>query len=125
MEITSKNNIELMVISFYQSAKFDNVLNPIFNDIMHADWDEHVPIMYKFWGSILLGTKSYSGNPMQKHIEISKIVPLTQEAFNRWLTLFIENIDAQFTGQKAEEAKLRAANIARLMITKDKASFSE
>lgn len=125
MEINTQIDIELMVNSFYQSVKHDDVLNPIFNDIMHVDWDEHLPIMYKFWGSILLGTKSYSGNPMQKHIEISKIVPLTQEAFDRWLTLFIENIDAQFTGQKAEEAKLRAANIARLMSTQVAASFCE
>jgi hemoglobin len=71
--------------------------------------------MYKFWGSLLLGEHSYSGNPMQKHIEISQIVPLSHDAFERWLQLFTENIDAQFTGQKAEEAKLRASNIARLM----------
>ncbi len=125
MEVVSQNEIELMVNSFYKRVNQDAILSPIFNEVMRVDWDLHLPIMYKFWGSILLGAQSYSGNPIQKHIEISKILPLTQEAFDRWLELFTENIEAQFTGVKAEETKLRAANIARLMFFQVNASSHE
>ncbi len=115
MHISSPTEIKILVDRFYDKVNQDEILSPIFNEIMQVNWDAHLPIMYQFWGSLLLGEQSYTGNPMQKHIEISKIVPLGEKEFARWLELFNQNIDENFTGPKAEEAKLRAANIARLM----------
>lgn len=114
-QISTADDIKILVDRFYDKVNQDEILSPIFNEIMHVNWDTHLPIMYQFWGSLLLGEHSYSGNPMQKHIEISKIVPLGEKEFARWLELFNQNINENFTGPKAEEAKLRAANIARLM----------
>jgi hypothetical protein len=37
--------------------------------------------MYSFWSSILLSEGSYEGNPMEKHIALSKIVPMTEIEF--------------------------------------------
>lgn len=113
--LTTPNDIQILVDRFYDKVNQDEILSPIFNEIMQVNWDTHLPIMYQFWGSLLLGEHSYTGNPMQKHIEISKIVPLREKEFARWLELFNQNIDENFTGPKAEEAKLRASNIARLM----------
>jgi len=104
-----------MVDSFYDKVNSDDILSPIFNKIMQVNWDTHLPIMYQFWGSLLLGEHSYYGNPMQKHMQISKIVSLGPKEFERWLYLFKQNIDELFEGEKADEAKLRAENIARLM----------
>jgi|LakMenEpi03Aug12_release.lakeMendotaPanAssembly.Ray.scaffolds.fasta_scaffold82643_2 hemoglobin len=115
MQISSPSDIKTLVDRFYDKVNQDEILSPIFNEIMQVNWDTHLPIMYQFWGSLLLGEHSYTGNPMQKHIEISKIVPLGEKEFARWLELFNQNIDEHFTGPKAEEAKLRASNIARLM----------
>lgn len=114
-QISTPDDIKILVDHFYDKVNQDDILSPIFNEIMQVNWDAHLPIMYQFWGSLLLGEQSYSGNPMQKHIEISKIVPLGEKEFTRWLELFNQNIDENFTGPKADEAKLRAANIARLM----------
>jgi hemoglobin len=115
MQISSAADIKILVDRFYDKVNQDEILSPIFNKIMQVNWDTHLPIMYQFWGSLLLGENSYSGNPMQIHMQISKTVPLGEIEFARWLELFNQNIDENFTGTKADEAKLRAANIARLM----------
>jgi hemoglobin len=115
MDIKDSSDIKILVDRFYDKVNQDELLSPIFNEVMQVDWDKHLPIMYQFWGSLLLGEHSYQGNPMQKHIEISKIVPLGEKEFERWLALFNQNINENFSGPKADEAKLRAANIARLM----------
>lgn len=57
---------------------------------------------------MLLGEQSYRGNPFQKHMPL----PLEVSHFNRWLMLFNETIEENFKGEKAEEAKARAQNIA-------------
>jgi hemoglobin len=94
------------------------VLGPIFNDMAKVDWTLHLPKMYNFWASILLGEQSYDGNPMTRHIQLSRSIPLTENEFNEWITLFTRTVDDLFEGEKAEEAKTRAANIARLMLHK-------
>lgn len=78
--------------------------------------ESHLPKMYSFWASILLGEHSFSGNPMQKHIALSKQTAMTDKEFSEWLHLFVETVDELFLGEKANEAKLRAGNIARLML---------
>lgn len=117
-DIESAADIELMVNSFYNVVKSNSILGPIFKDVAKVDWQTHLPKMYSFWSSLLLGEHSYSGNPMVKHIALSKITPLTETEFSTWLLLFNRTVDLHFQGSKAEEAKSRAANIARLMLHK-------
>jgi hemoglobin len=117
-DIESAADIELMVNSFYNVVKSNSILGHIFKDVAKVDWQTHLPKMYSFWSSLLLGEHSYSGNPMVKHIALSKITPLTETEFSTWLLLFNRTVDLHFQGAKAEEAKSRAANIARLMLHK-------
>jgi len=91
-------------------------LGHIFDDVAKVDWPSHLPKMYSFWASILLAEYSFSGNPMQKHIALSKMTEITDREFSEWLQLFTESVDSLFLGEKADEAKLRAGNIARLML---------
>ena len=79
MLISSPSDIKTLVDRLYDKVNQDEILSPIFNEIMQVNWDAHLPIMYQFWGSLLLGEHSYTGNPMQKHIEISKIVPFGEK----------------------------------------------
>lgn len=118
VRITNRTHIELLVNTFYDRVKVHPVLGPIFNDMAKVDWNMHLPKMYNFWASILLGDQSYEGNPMVKHIQLSRTMPLTEHAFSEWITLFTRTVDDLFEGEKAEEAKTRAANIARLMLHK-------
>lgn len=106
-DILSRNDVELMVNSFYDKVKADELLAPVFE---HVDWPEHLPVMYNFWSSMLLGDMSYSGNAMGKHLALS----ISRNHFIRWLELFMATVDEHFEGYNATEAKIRAQSIAAL-----------
>lgn len=117
-DITNKGDIKLLVDTFYDKVKTNSVIGHIFNDIAKVDWEHHLPKMYSFWESLLLGEKGFTGNPMQKHIELSKLTAMTETQFSEWVLIFTQTTDELFEGIKADEAKTRAANIARLMLYK-------
>jgi len=104
-DIESRVDLELLVNRFYNKVNQDELLAPVFS---HVDWPHHLPVMYNFWSSMLLGDQSYQGNPFQKHIHLA----IDSSHFNRWLELFTETVDENFTGLKADEAKRRAKSIA-------------
>lgn len=107
-DITTPEDVRTLVDSFYDKVTRDELLAPIFNDVAHVDWTAHLPIMYRFWESMLLGAGTYQGAPFPKHA----VLPVQKEHFARWLALFVETVDAHFRGPKADEAKGRAASIA-------------
>ena len=106
-EIESRDEVKLMVDRFYDKVKSDSLLAPIFS---HVDWPNHLPTMYNFWSSMLLGDRTYFGNPLQKHLPLE----INTQHFDRWLVLFKATIDEHFTGDKAEETKMRAESIAAI-----------
>lgn len=106
--IESREDIKVLVDSFYDKVNQDDLLAPVFNDFAEVHWTTHLPVMYDFWSSILLGDQTYRGNPFLKHIPL----PIDRPHFGRWLELFIKTVDSHFVGEKAEEAKLRAKSIA-------------
>jgi hemoglobin len=109
-DITTERDIRLLIDSFYGLVNQDSLLSLIFNDHAKVDWPHHLPTMYEFWNSLLLGTMSYQGQPFPKHM----VLPIQKEHFERWLQLFTTTVDALFSGNKAEEAKARAGSIARI-----------
>lgn len=117
-DIIDRADVESLVNTFYKSVKADDMLKPIFNDIAKVDWEKHLPKMYAFWSSILLEERSYEGNPMLVHIKLSKIAVMEQEQFETWMSLFTSTVDSLFQGPNASIAKMRAENIARLMLHK-------
>lgn len=117
-DIENRTDIELLVNTFYDKVQINSLLGPIFNDVARVDWDHHLPRMYQFWAGLLLGEPGFSGNPMRKHVELSRMTSLTETEFSEWLRLFDETTDELFAGEKAEEAKIRAANIAKMMLYK-------
>lgn len=115
LDISSQEDIKLLVDTFYNKVQTNATLGYIFNDVAKLNWDEHLPKMYSFWGSLLLQEHSYQGNPMQIHVELSKITTMSSVEFSEWINLFYQTVDELFEGEIASEAKIRAANIARLM----------
>ena len=104
-DITSREDIEILINKFYDKVRDDQVIGPVFS---HVDWPHHLPIMYNFWSSMLLGDQSYKGNPLQKHLPL----PIQPKHFEQWLRLFRETVDENFDGDKAVEVKSRAESIA-------------
>ena len=100
-DITTRIQIEQLVDSFYSKVRNDKLLSPVF---LHVDWTAHLPKMYCFWAFTLLGEPGYTSNLVQKHLPLS----IEAEHFSRWLALFNQSVDENFSGDKAEEAKGRA-----------------
>lgn len=117
-EITDRNDIILLVDTFYQKVRNNPVIGFIFSDVAQVNWEKHLPVMYSFWSGILLSDHSYSGNPMMKHIELGRKTEMSEKQFQEWLLLFNQTVDELFSGNKAQEAKTRAETIANLMLTK-------
>ena len=107
-DIQSAADIKFLVDTFYGKVNEDLLLSPIFNDIARVDWSSHLPALYSFWETLLLGAATYKGAPFPMHASL----PLEQRHFERWLTLFLTTVDEHFAGPKAEEAKGRALSIA-------------
>ncbi len=104
-DLTTREDIVLLVDKFYDQVKADPTIGPVFS---HVDWPHHLPTMYSFWSSMLLGERSYMGNPFQKHLPLA----LSTQHFDRWLALWMKTVDENFEGEKAEEVKMRAKSIA-------------
>lgn len=104
-DILTREDVTRLITSFYVKVRQDPQLAPHFQNI---DWDHHTPIIINFWCMILLGDLTYKGNPLVKHLQM----PLKKEDFDKWLFHFTGTVDANFTGEKAEEAKQRAVTIA-------------
>lgn len=117
-DIASRADIENLVNTFYDKVKGNEILGYIFEDVANVNWVAHLPRMYAFWESQLLDQQTFTGNPMVKHIALSKQTSLTEREFSEWLRLFDGTVDEIFKGPKAVEAKIKAANIARLMLHK-------
>jgi hemoglobin len=58
-EIQSEQEIKEMVDAFYDKVNKDQMLSPVFNDFAGVNWEKHLPVMYSFWSSVLLGDFSY------------------------------------------------------------------
>lgn len=106
-DIQSGEGVQQMVVSFYNNARQDPLLGPIFDQAI-SDWQEHLPTMFQFWERLLFGLIGYTENPFQKHLNLS----LDKEHFAKWVRIFTQTIDENFSGLKAEEAKRLARNIA-------------
>lgn len=109
-EILSLNEIKLLVNTFYDKVREDDLLKDIFNNVIRDKWPIHLEKMYRFWQTVLLEEHTYSGSPFAPHANL----PVNKTHFNRWLTLFNATIDELFTGEKAVEAKWRANKMAEI-----------
>jgi hemoglobin len=114
-DIATREDIELLINTFYDDVKKDEKIGFIFNEIIGADWSHHLPIMYRFWESVLFSKPGYEGNPMKKHIDLDKKIPLDKSHFERWLELWTATVDNLFAGEIADLAKYRAGLMANLI----------
>ena len=109
-DISSPADIRLLVDHFYEQVKNDNLLGPVFEDVVNGNWTPHLEKMYGFWETICFDVHRYSGSPFQKHIPL----PINATHFDRWLYLFHKTIDNYFSGDMAEEVKKRASQMGMM-----------
>lgn len=111
-DIVTKNDIELLVNSFYEKVKQDDLIAHFFTQV---NWQEHLPVMYNFWENSLFYTGTYTGNPMKTHKQLHSLKALQTADFDRWLKHFLATVEELFEGDKAELAKQRALSMATVM----------
>lgn len=112
-DIRTEEDIKQLVHTFYDKVRADERLSVIFNEVIKDNWDSHLQTMCDFWSTLLLYSGRYRNDPMSKH----KVLPVDSAHFGKWIELFQETIDELFSGETADAAKKRAANIARVMQT--------
>ena len=114
-DIENRDDIILLINTFYEKVKKDEVIGYIFNDVAKVNWEKHLPVMYDFWENVIFFTGSYTGNPMTAHKQLNQKTPLNTEHFQEWIKLFTKTVDELFEGDKAELTKQRAISIATVM----------
>jgi hemoglobin len=114
-DITTRADIEKLIIRFYEKVKTDDVIGFIFTEVVKMNWPHHIPLIVDFWETILLDNPVYKSNAMEVHYTLNRKVRLEEKHFNKWLKLFVETIDELYEGKVADLAKTRARSIAGLM----------
>ncbi|WP_018631218.1 group III truncated hemoglobin [Niabella aurantiaca] len=113
-EITTREDIQLLVDQFYTKIREDQQVGPVFDAVIRDQWPQHLEKMYRFWETVLLGNHTYFGSPFPPHAKL----PISGPHFDTWLRLWQETIDTYFQGPKAEEAKWRAEKMAAMFLSK-------
>ena len=114
-DIENVDDITKLVNAFYTKVIDDATIGYIFKTAANFSLEKHLPIMVSFWNTLLFGVASYKGNPMLKHLELNKNIPLSAVHFKQWLYLWEATINENFSGKNATEAIFKAKSIADLM----------
>jgi len=117
-DIETIEDIELLVNTFYNKVKKDDVIGFFFNDVAKTNWEVHLPKMYLFWRALLFMDIKFDGNPVGAHIPINLQVPMEEHHFDHWVGLWKETVNELFEGETAEDAKNKGQNIAKMMAFK-------
>ncbi len=114
-EVENREDLALIVRTFYNKIKTNEVLGPIFlRAIPEGNWESHLDKITEFWNSALFGSMTYRGNPAITHANLDKSNnhEISQDHFKIWLDNWLLVIDESWTGSKAEEMKMRARKMA-------------
>ncbi len=115
-DIRTREDVELLVNTFYSKVRKHPVIAPFFNELIE-DWDEHLSKLADFWQSTLLRERTFKGNPMKAHVEVDQHFnnSIEQAHFGHWLELWFQTLDELFQGSLQQMAKERARNMAHML----------
>lgn len=114
-EIENREDINLLVNTFYKSIRKDDLLGPIFNSqIKKEQWPPHLEKLTDFWVTALLGDVCFKGNPTMTHrkVDINLNYTIDKKHFEKWVNLWHLTIDSLFVGALANRAKMASENMA-------------
>ena len=69
-DIRTRNDIEKMIIHFYEKVKPNREIGFIFTKLVNIHWEHHIPLIVDFWETILLDNPVYKKNAMEIHYEL-------------------------------------------------------
>lgn len=104
------DSITQLVTRFYYDVRADALLGPTFENVLGTRWTSHLPRMVEFWSTVMLGSRSFSGNVFAKHMAVPGV---TAGHFERWLHLWTLHTQALFDASQARRLQKVASDIAR------------
>lgn len=113
--IEDRNDVNILVNTFYAKIRKDELLGPIFNGhIPDEKWPEHLSKLTDFWETNLFGIAKFKGSPSRKHVNVDMNMDysIEQTHFGKWLQLWFETIDELYEGDLARKAKDSARKMA-------------
>jgi hemoglobin len=118
-DIKTREDIYLLVSSFYDKVRTDDILGPFFNETI-KDWEAHLQHLTTFWESSLFLKTKYTGNPLEVHakVDTEQNNSITELHFGIWLNLWFKTIEDLFEGDYAENAKRRARKMGTFLYLK-------
>lgn len=114
IDIVSLQDIKLLVDTFYSRIRENELLGPIFNQILQDRWPAHLEKMYRFWQTVLLEQHTYTGSPFMPHAKL----PVNKLHFDTWLNIWNPTVKELFEGEKANEAIWRGEKMAEMFLSK-------
>ncbi|CAM4337063.1 group III truncated hemoglobin [Flavobacterium terrigena] len=116
-DIETREDILLIIRNFYDRLLKDQSINFFFTQATHVDQhlEEHFETLATFWEQGLFLKGGYSNNMFQIHKNIHDRHPFTHEHFEIWLDHLYTSITENFDGNKADQMKTMALNMATVM----------
>lgn len=113
-DINNMEDIQHLVDTFYSKIRKDKLLKGIFEGVIQDRWPEHLEKMYRFWQTVLLDAHTYQGSPFAPHVHL----PVEKKHFDRWVQLFFETVNSNFSGERADRAKWQGERMAEMFYIK-------
>jgi hemoglobin len=101
--------LQALVHAFYADLRRDAEIGPLFERAIGSAWPAHLDRMVEFWATMVLGSRSFSGDVFGRHMAIDALSPAM---FERWRALWKRHTDALFEPARAAELQGIAAGIA-------------
>ena len=105
----TQDQISRLVDKFYDRVFADARLGPIFLKHIGEDRSAHMRTMKQFWSSVLLKTRTYTGQPVPVHLKLSEV---RRDDFAIWLGYFRETANELFEPDAAAIIITSAERIA-------------
>lgn len=117
-DLTDRDDIVLLVDTFYEHIRADEKLGPVFSDVAMVNWEAHLPKMYDFWDTVMFRSGRFRGNPIAAHAKLVPQTNMSRETFDHWLTLFRSTVAELFEGEKAGHIVRCAEDMANVIYSK-------
>ncbi|MDV3124345.1 group III truncated hemoglobin [Mycobacterium sp. 21AC1] len=114
-DLVDRDDVYALLSRFYGRVLVDDLLAGPFAEVRATGLEAHLPVMCDFWETVLFRAGLYRGSALTVHREVHHAHPLTHEHFIRWLTLWLDTVDAMYRGPVAEQAKIQGRRIAWAM----------
>lgn len=114
-DIETHEDCRSLVTAFYERARQDSLLGPVFESRIAGRWDAHLERMTRFWVTVLFASPGYAGRPLDIHAAL----PIGPAHFSQWVNLWSDEVDRHFSGERAGLAKRAAIKMSLRMASPD------